>query len=106
MVGGSSFQRSQYNVVTQGHRQPGSSFKPFVYSTALDMGVYRSDSQISNARISIPDGTGKIWSPEGGGSGGSVSMRTAIIKSINTPAVHVCIDVGPSNVARFAHDVF
>jgi penicillin-binding protein 1A len=108
MVGGSDFQRSQYNIITQGRRQPGSSFKPFVYSTALDMGVITPNSQISNERFVIRDRrTGRtIWSPEGGGTGGTVSLRSAITRSINTPAVHVCADVGPANVVRFAHDVF
>jgi penicillin-binding protein 1A len=105
MVGGNDFDRSQYNVVTQGHRQPGSSFKPFVYSTAIELGTLRPNGSVSNAAIHIKTPSG-YWSPKGGGHGGSVSVWTAFTQSINVPAVHVCMDVGPENVVRVAKEVF
>lgn len=105
LVGGSDFKKSQYNNITQGRRQPGSAFKPFVYATGLDMGVIRPNSSISNAPFYIMD-KGKRRAIKGGGSGGRVSVRTALTASINTPAVRLCDEVGPSNVARFAEDVF
>jgi len=107
MVGGSDFHRSQMNVVTQGHRQPGSAFKPFVYATALDLGVISPRSAISNAPYILRDSRGRVvWQPKGGGRGGSVSVKSAISHSINIPAVHVGADTGIENVVRFAHDVF
>jgi len=107
MVGGSDFNRSQMNVITQGRRQPGSSFKPFVYSTALDLGVITPRSAISNAPFILRDNRGHVtWQPKGGGRGGTVSVKTAISRSINVPAVHVGADTGIENVVRFAHDVF
>ena len=105
MVGGSDFNRSQMNVITQGHRQAGSAFKPFVYSTALDMGVLSPNSSVSNAPFILREG-GRVWQPKGGGRGGRVSIRSAISQSINVPAVHVGADTGIDNVVRFAHDVF
>lgn len=107
MVGGSDFNRSQMNVITQGHRQPGSAFKPFVYSTALDLGVITPRSAISNAPFILRDSRGRVvWQPKGGGRGGSVSVISALRNSINVPAVHVGVDTGIENVVRFAHDVF
>ncbi|MGI8923831.1 MAG: transglycosylase domain-containing protein [Fimbriimonadales bacterium] len=107
MVGGLDFNRSQYNIITQGHRQPGSSFKPFVYATALELGTIHPNSSVSNARIAYRDpSSGRVWRPKGGGRGGSMSLRSAFINSVNIPAIHVNIDVGPENVARFAKDVF
>ena len=101
MVGGSDFRRSQYNAVTQGKRQPGSSFKPFVYAAALERGLIKPNSMVSNA----PFVEGN-WRPRGGGKGGSVSVQTALVKSINVPAVHVGKMVGASQVVQFAHQVF
>ncbi len=107
MVGGNDFNRSQMNVITQGRRQPGSAFKPFVYSTALDMGVLSPNSSVSNAPYIERDNRGRItWQPKGGGRGGRVSIKSAISQSINIPAVHVGIDTGIENVVRFSHDVF
>lgn len=107
MVGGSDFKRSQYNVITQGRRQPGSAFKPFVYAAAIEMGIIKPNSSVSNARFVYRDPySGKVWSPKGGGGGGSVSVQTALTASINTPAVWVCQMVGPSNVANFAKQHF
>ena len=107
MVGGSDFNRSQMNIITQGHRQPGSAFKPFVYATALDMGVMSPGQSVSNAPIILRDNRGRIvWQPKGGGRGGHVSMKSAIVNSINIPAIHVGMDTGVENVVRFSHDVF
>jgi len=107
MVGGLDFKRSQYNVITQGRRQPGSAFKPFVYSAALEMGTISPDSYVSNEPFVWKDpSTGRVWKPKGGGHGGSVSVMTAISRSINVPAVWVCSEVTPQAVVRFANDQF
>lgn len=101
MVGGSDFKRSQYNAITQGRRQPGSAFKPFVYAAGIEMGFFKPNSMVSNAPF-VYNG----WRPKGGGKGGYVSIQTAIVSSINVPAVHAGWTVGPDNVARFAKETF
>ena len=63
MVGGFSFDQSEFNRATQALRQPGSSFKPFVYATALDNG-YTPSSVVMDAPITIDQGPGQeAWSP-------------------------------------------
>ena len=64
MVGGFSFDLSQFNRATQAERQPGSAFKPFVYSAALDNG-YTPSSVVIDAPIEIDQGNGRgVWPPE------------------------------------------
>lgn len=107
MVGGANFKRSQFNNVTQGKRQPGSAFKPFVYAAAIEMGFLQPTSMVSNEPfVWVDPYSRKVWKPRGGGGGGMVSVQTAIVKSINVPAVHTAKLVGASNVARFSREVF
>lgn len=109
MVGGADFHKDQFNAVTQGRRQPGSSFKPFVYATALASGAIGKHDSISNAPYSLTDPvTGQVWSPKNssGRYGGHVSVRTAIASSINIPAVRVMEMVGPSAVVSAARSIF
>ena len=63
MVGGFSFDQSEFNRATQAMRQPGSSFKPFVYATALDNG-YTPSSVILDDPLEIDQGNGETWRPE------------------------------------------
>ena len=62
MVGGFSFDELEFNRATQAQRQPGSSFKPFVYGAALDNG-YTPSSIIPDSPITINDGSGQLWTP-------------------------------------------
>jgi len=92
------------NHVTQIKRQPGSSFKPFVYATAINNG-YSPGYQISNDPININIG-GTIWSPKGGGTGGRISMRDGIAKSVNVIAVRTAMDLAPMDqVIQLAHNM-
>ena len=69
MVGGFSFDQSQFNRATQAYRQPGSSFKPIVYSSALDNG-YTPSTVVVDAPIEIDQGQGAgVWRPENYSSG-------------------------------------
>ena len=80
MVGGFSFDQSKFNRATQAMRQPGSSFKPFVYATALDNG-YTPSSVVMDAPIEIDMGPGQeVWRPENydGKSGGPHTLRYGI----------------------------
>ncbi len=104
MVGSNPNTRTKYglNHVTQVKRQPGSSFKPFVYAVAVNNG-YSPGYQISNEPLSVNMG-GKTWTPKGGGTGGMVSMRLAIEKSINVVAVRAAMELAPiDKVIDLAH---
>ena len=109
LVGGANFKKNQYNTITQGHRQPGSSFKPFVYATAFSLGKLDPGSSISNERLVYKDPSGgATYSPrnDNGKYGGQVSVRSAVAWSINVPAVRTELDIGVGTVVSYAHDVF
>jgi penicillin-binding protein 1A len=108
MAGGVSFKQNQYNVVTQGHRQPGSSFKPFVYATALATDAIGPNDSISNERlvIDMPGSEPYIPKNSGGSTGGRYSVRSAIAGSINICAVRVIQATHAQTVVDYAHDVF
>ena len=90
------------NHVTQIQRQAGSSFKPFVYATAIDNG-YSPAYNVSNDPLRVMIG-GKAWEPKGGGTGGMVSLRTALQHSINVATVRVAMELAPMDqVIRLAH---
>ncbi|MEO8664251.1 MAG: PBP1A family penicillin-binding protein [Ignavibacteria bacterium] len=106
MVGANPNNTFKYglNHVTQIKRQPGSSFKPFVYSTAV-MNGYSPGYMISNDPIVVNVG-GQTWSPKGGGTGGSISMREGIAKSINVIAVRTGMELAPMDkVIALAHQM-
>jgi penicillin-binding protein 1A len=90
MVGGTDFNESQFNRATQAQRQPGSTFKAFVYTTAIAAGFSPSKSY-ADAKFVVDGYEPKNY---GGGYSGSVSMRSALTSSINIVAVKVLIDVG------------
>lgn len=108
MVGGLDFDKHQYNAVVQGRRQPGSSFKPIVYATALSTGAISPTDTISSGAYTYTDPqSGETWSPQNdNGFGGNVSIAEAIAGSINTCAARVMEKVGPDTVVSYAHDVF
>jgi penicillin-binding protein 1A len=103
MVGGFSFDESEFNRATQAQRQPGSSFKPFVYAAAIDNG-YTPSSTILDAPVEIDDGSGQIWSPENfeGESGGTHTLRFGIEHSINLMTVRLARDIGMPLVVEYA----
>ncbi|SIR17787.1 penicillin-binding protein 1A [Rhizobium sp. RU35A] len=102
MVGGFSFGQSEFNRATQAMRQPGSAFKPFVYSAALDNG-YTPASVILDAPIEMVSG-GQVWRPEnyGGDSAGPSTLRYGIEKSRNQMTVRLAQDMGMDLVAEYA----
>ena len=104
MVGGFSFDQSEFNRATQAIRQPGSSFKPFVYATALDNG-YTPSSIILDAPIEIDQGPGLgVWRPENfeGTSSGPHTLRYGVEHSINQMTVRLARDVGMPLIAEYA----
>ena len=98
MVGGRDYASSIYNRATQATRQPGSSFKLFVYLAALESG-YRPETMVQDAPITIGN-----WSPrnDNGRYAGPVALRTAFAYSINTVAVRLAQEVGTRTVADMA----
>ncbi len=106
MVGGPNYNKNQFNVITQGRRQPGSSFKPLVYATAFEYGALSPDGYVRNDPYMIHDDAGHRRAIKGGGKGGEVSVRSAIAQSINTPAMWALDKVGLNNVINMAHGAF
>ncbi|MFQ3677947.1 MAG: PBP1A family penicillin-binding protein [Fimbriimonadaceae bacterium] len=109
MVGGVDYGRNQFNVITQGRRQPGSAFKPMVYATALSTGAITINSSISNQQLTITDSRGRtrLWPRNANNKySDAVSVRTAMAASINVPAVRINEKVGPRTVANYSRDVF
>ncbi|MGE0152561.1 MAG: penicillin-binding protein 1A [Reyranellaceae bacterium] len=105
MAGGWSFQRSQYNRVTQALRQPGSAFKPFVYLTALEDGGLTPASLVLDAPFVFDPGPGQpLWKPENYSRDflGPVTLRTGIEKSRNLMTVRVAQYVGMDKIAATA----
>src|SRR5215216_4042118 len=104
MVGGFSYDQSEFNRATQALRQPGSSFKPFVYATALDNG-YTPSSVIMDAPITIDMGPGQeAWTPSNydGKSTGPHTLRYGIEQSKNLMTVRLAKDVGMPLIAEYA----
>jgi penicillin-binding protein 1A len=103
MIGGFSYDQSEFNRATQAQRQPGSSFKPFVYAAALDNG-YTPSSIILDAPIEIDQGNGEIWRPENfeGKSEGPHTLRFGIEHSINQMTVRLARDIGMPLIVEYA----
>jgi penicillin-binding protein 1A len=99
MVGGRNYAESQYNRAVTAKRQPGSSFKPFVYLTAIESGL-TPDTIRQDAPLNI-----KGWKPENFEHQylGAVTLTQALSMSLNTVAVRLGLEVGPANVVRTAH---
>ena len=103
MVGGFSYDQSEFNRATQALRQPGSSFKPFVYATALDNG-YTPSSILLDDPIEIDQGNGEVWRPENfeKGSGGPHTLRYGIEHSKNLMTVRLAREIGMPLIAEYA----
>ncbi|MDP1881899.1 MAG: penicillin-binding transpeptidase domain-containing protein, partial [Bradyrhizobium sp.] len=105
MVGGFSFDQSQFNRATQAYRQPGSSFKPLVYSAAMDNG-YTPSTIVVDAPIEIDQGQGAgVWRPENYSTGkyyGPTTLRNALKRSLNTVTVRLAQDVGMPLIGEYS----
>jgi penicillin-binding protein 1A len=101
MVGGRDFRESRFNRATQALRQPGSSFKPFVYVAAIEAGASPAD-MVSDGPVAVPDGTGRMWEPknfsEDSTGTGWMDVRTALVRSRNRAAVRVSQVAGVDSV--------
>jgi penicillin-binding protein 1A len=105
LVGGFSYDESQFDRATQAMRQPGSSFKPLVYSAALDNG-YTPSSIVLDAPIEIDQGAGLgVWRPENYAAGkfyGPQTLRFGLEQSRNVMTVRLAQDVGMPLIAEYA----
>jgi penicillin-binding protein 1A len=127
LVGGADFRLSSFNRATQGHRQPGSAFKPFVYAAALDAGQQRAQlpegtpeavrqrclvlhprQEVNDAPEEVRDPwTGKPWRPrnfERDAYDGAMPLRRAYAESKNTVAVKLLSDIGCDPLSPVAFD--
>ncbi len=106
MVGGFSYEQSQFNRASQAYRQPGSSFKPLVYATALDNG-YTPSTLVLDAPVEIDQGPGlPPWRPENysvGKYNGPSTLRYGIEQSRNTMTVRLAQDIGMPLISEYAH---
>ncbi len=96
VVGGYSFERSQFNRATQGRRQPGSAIKPLIYAAAFKRG-YGPSSVVLDGPISFPGGpNGRRWRPKNasGRYNGRTQLRNALVWSLNTVSVRLVHDIG------------
>ncbi len=103
LVGGWSFEASQFNRATQASRQPGSSFKPMVYLTALEHGISPSQKFL-DAPIVIDNGSAGRWRPGNfeQNFNGPIPMRLALEKSLNLVTLRIAQAVGMEAVAQTA----
>ncbi len=102
MQGGFSFQQAEFNRATQAQRQPGSSFKPFVYASALDSG-FSPATIVIDAPIEVETGAG-VWRPQNASNQfyGPTPLRTGIEKSRNLMTVRLAQEIGMETVAEYA----
>jgi penicillin-binding protein 1A len=107
MVGGVSFERSQFNRAVQAQRQVGSLFKPFVYAAAIDRG-YTAESILDDSPASFVAGPNQPpYEPRNYDREfkGPVSLRQALAESRNVPAVRLMAALGPGEVIRYARQM-
>ena len=108
MSGGYRFGESEFNRAIQARRQPGSSFKPIVYSAALDAGFTLSSELIDSPRAYATGtqtaGDAEIWTPKNYGDKviGKVTFRTALVKSLNLPTIGLCEELKPEQVISYS----
>lgn len=104
MLGGYDFQRSKFNRVVSALRQPGSSFKPFVYASAIESLHYTPTTIVPDSPISLVAGNGELWTP-GNFDGkflGPITLRTALQRSRNVVSVYLIQKLGIERVIEMA----
>lgn len=96
LVGGYGFEKSQFNRATQARRQPGSAFKPIVYSAAIDNGFTAASIVLDAPIVYANDAEGKLWRPQNfeGTFEGPTLLRTALVKSKNLCTIRVAQKIG------------
>ena len=111
LVGGFDFSRNKFNRVTQAWRQPGSAFKPFIYSAALEKGIMTS-TIVNDAPFRVDPAVtgGQLWEPKNydGKYEGPMPVRTALARSKNMVSIRILDEIGPQYaqdyITRFGFD--
>lgn len=105
-VGSRDYASDQFDHVSQARRQPGSTFKPFVYGAAFENGSRPNDVFVDQA-LEIPLGNGAFWRPgdAGGPSGATMTLRQGLMYSKNSITAQVMQVVGPQHVAKLARSM-
>ncbi len=110
LVGGFAFARQQFNRATSAARQPGSAFKPFLYSAAIENGVM-PETLVEDSPLSAPDGGTPSWNPHNsdGSFDGDITLREGLVRSKNLVSVRLLQQLGlPAArdwIARFGFDM-
>lgn len=108
-VGGINFKYFKFDHVKQSKRQPGSTFKPFLYATAIDNGYTPCDKVTDRpVTFTLADGVPGGWTPknsDGGYSYQTMTLRRALAKSINTVSAHLMKQFKPQLMAEYAHRI-
>ncbi|MHB8420388.1 MAG: penicillin-binding protein 1A [Myxococcales bacterium] len=108
LIGGYDFDASEFNRSMQSCRQPGSAFKPIIYSKAIDKLDWTMSTVLVDSPIVYDDPeTEKVWKPENYESDfkGDVPLRVALVNSMNIPAIKTLQAVGPKDAAAWAHQL-
>ena len=109
LVGGFDFERQPFNHVTHAWRQPGSSFKPFLYSAAIEHGVM-PETLVNDAPLTLPDGDTPAWNPKNsdGHYDGAITLREALARSKNMVSIRLLQHIGLATarpwIERFGFD--
>lgn len=108
MNGGYSFERSEFNRTFQACRQPGSVFKPVVYSAAIALKKYTPATIVLDAPLTFRDGLHELsWKPKNFEKKylGEVTVREAVMNSMNIPTLNIVADLGIDKVVDWAHKI-
>jgi penicillin-binding protein 1A len=107
MVSSSSYDSSQFNLAAQGHRQPGSTFKAFVLTTAIKQGIDPYSTYYTSKPLSLDLPEWGHWDVHTADEGylGNVNLQQATVASDNTVFAQLDLDVGPERVAETAHSL-
>src|SRR6266850_2035592 len=106
MIGGYDFEKSEFNRAFQACRQPGSAFKPVIYSAAIEQRGFTASTILLDAPIvADDDSTGRRWKPQNYEEEfkGEVPVRQAFLHSMNTPAIRTLMSVGVKAAAEWGH---
>ncbi len=103
MVGGNNYRQSPFNRAVRANRQPGSVFKPFVFATAFEKGMY-PDMKINDAPFSFRNRDGSVWRPKNYSNRnyGPTSLKTALIHSRNIVTIKLLQKIGVKPVIKLA----
>ena len=104
LVGGYDFAKSQFDRVTQARRQPGSSFKPFIYGAAIGKGYTPASIIFDRPVVYTDEASGFVWRPRNYGRSfyGPITLREALARSVNNATVHLFRDVGVDYVIDYS----